>query len=104
MLLLAAALATLTVVVLLNHRPVVVGGREGGTDAVMVGLPPFVRAVLLSERLFLAGLPALAYVLAGIGLGRLWRPLVRGSSEVLAMQAALGTATLLWLSPLLGWL
>lgn len=104
MLLLAAALATLTVVVLLNHRPVVVGGREGNTDAVLVGLPPFVRAVLLSERLFLAGLPALAYVLAGIGLGRLWRPLVQGSSEALAMQAALGTASLLWLSHLLGWL
>ncbi len=67
-------------------------------------LPATVRAVLLVERLALAGVPALAYVVAGIGIGRLWRGLLRGSAEAGALQAALGVATLLWLSHLLGWL
>jgi len=91
MLVLALGLGTLTAVALLNIGP------EGALSA-------GVRGVLLVERLFLAGPPAILYVFAGIGLGRLWRPLFRASAEAGALQAALGIATLLWLSHLLGWL
>ncbi len=67
-------------------------------------LPATVRAVLLVERLALAGVPALAYVIAGIGIGRLWRGAIGNVREAGALQAALGVATLLWVSHLLGWL
>ncbi len=45
------------------------------------------------------GLPApVAYIAAGMGLGRCFRPLLRGTVEPLALQAALGLGTLLFLS------
>ncbi|MDX2131240.1 MAG: glycosyltransferase 87 family protein [Planctomycetota bacterium] len=60
-------------------------------------------ALIVIDRMIFAGGPALAYVLAGVGLGRVCTPLVRGASCGLALQAASGIALLLWLSHVLGW-
>jgi hypothetical protein len=56
------------------------------------------------DRLIVAGAAPAAYLLAGVGLGRLFRPIFRGGSDPLALQATIGLAALLWLSHLLGWL
>src|SRR5436190_943144 len=56
------------------------------------------------DRLIVAGGAPAAYLLAAIGLGRLFLPLFRGAADPLALQVAAGLAALLWLSHLLGWL
>lgn len=45
---------------------------------------------------------AAAYLLAGVGLGRLANPLFRGSRSALWIQSAVGVGLMLWLSHLLG--
>lgn len=49
-----------------------------------------------------AGGPAAAYLAAGVGLGRLLRPLFAGTREPLVLQAGLGVALMLTVSHLLG--
>jgi hypothetical protein len=69
-------------------------------------VPAGVRAILMIERLVSGGVPALVYVVAAIGLGRVWTALVPHSGEGrpdLAVRAALGLATLFFVSHLLGW-
>jgi hypothetical protein len=59
-------------------------------------------AMTLIEVAIYAGLPAVAYLLGGVGLGRIFAPLLRRAGEPLAMQAALGIGTMLTISHLLG--
>lgn len=61
-----------------------------------------VNLVVVLERLIVAGTPAASYVLAGVGLGTLFRPLTRGSRDPLVFEAALGVGMMLWLSHALG--
>lgn len=52
--------------------------------------------------LIVAGIPAAAYLGAGIGLGRLFLPLTRNSTNPGAINAALGVASILWLTSAVG--
>lgn len=52
--------------------------------------------------LIVAGLPAAAYLGAGIGLGRLFSPLTRDATDPRAINAALGVATMLWITSAVG--
>jgi hypothetical protein len=56
------------------------------------------------DRLTVSGGAAAAYLVAGVGIGRLLRPLWRGAGDPLALQVAGGLAVMLWVSHLLGWL
>ncbi len=68
-----------------------VGGPHSGLDA-----------ILAVTATFLDGLPAIALLASGIGLGRLARPIFRESTEPLALQAAVGLSLLLTIVHLLG--
>lgn len=64
--------------------------------------PLGVAAAAVIDTFVRAGLPAALYVLAGVGLGRLFLPLVRGSGDRAGLQVGLGLALLLSLSHALG--
>jgi len=68
----------------------------GGPHALVEALVTVIYVGLL------AGLAPAAYLGAGIGLGRLFLPLTRTLAHAGAIRAALGVATLLWISSLLG--
>jgi len=58
--------------------------------------------LVVVDRLLLAGWAPLAYLIAAVGLGRLWTPLFRAAGDPLGIQSACGLATLLSLSHGLG--
>jgi hypothetical protein len=64
--------------------------------------PTAATAMALIETSVYAGLPAAAYLLGAIGLGRLFVPLLRRAADLPALQAALGLGAMLSLSHLLG--
>lgn len=63
--------------------------------------PRLLAWAVLAERLILAGALAALYLLAAVGLGRLFRPLWPGAAHPILLQSAAGLAALLWLSHLL---
>ena len=67
----------------------------GESDGTVCGLTALYLVVA-------AGLPAVLYVLGGIGLGRVFAPLTRGARDPAALQAGLGLALMLSLSHGLG--
>ncbi len=66
----------------------------------MGGLAPL---VVVERLVFAAGFAGL-YLGAGVGLGRLLRPLWRGATDELAIQVGVGCGLMLFVSHLLGWL
>jgi 4-amino-4-deoxy-L-arabinose transferase-like glycosyltransferase len=62
----------------------------------------FTTAIIV-QRLLVAGAAPGAYILAAVGLGRLFRPLFAASEHALPLQACTGLAAMLTLSHLLGW-
>jgi hypothetical protein len=66
------------------------------------GIGGYAPLVVL-EWLLLAMPVAAGYLFAGIGFGRLFRPLFRGASDLLALQVGVGLAVMLTVSHLMGW-
>jgi len=66
------------------------------------GLGAYAPLVLL-ERLVYSLVPAVAYLAAGVGFGRLLRPLWRGATDEFALQVGVGLGLMLTLSHLMGW-
>lgn len=60
--------------------------------------PLIVRIATVLDLLIRAGLPAAAYLLAGVGLGEAFRPFVRASREATALRSALGVGLMLTVS------
>jgi hypothetical protein len=77
-------------------------GLLGGLGSIGNPADPLTSLSSVLYTLIRAGAPALAYLAAAAGLGRLASPLVRGSSQAAALQVATGLALLLSLSHLLG--
>jgi hypothetical protein len=67
------------------------------------GPQSFVQALAASlYTIIAAGAVPVAYLAAGVGLGHLFLPLTRRAQDGASLRAALGVATMLWLSTLLG--
>lgn len=66
------------------------------------GIGGYAPLVVL-EWLLVAAPVAAGYLFAGIGFGRLFRPMFRGASDPLALQVGAGLAVMLTVSHLLGW-
>ncbi len=84
-------------------------GLAIGSLALLIGLAsigsasPFAHtATALIDTILRAGAPAVLYLLAAIGLGRVFSPFIRGAADPLALQAGLGLALMLSLSHGLG--
>jgi len=69
-----------------------------------MGAGPDWRVNLLAvlAHVIIAGAPAGAYVLGGIGLGRIFSRLTRGTKDPVLLNSALGVGAMLWLSHALG--
>jgi hypothetical protein len=67
------------------------------------GVEALAPMVVVERLVFAAGWAAL-YLAAGVGLGRLLRPLWRGAMDELAIQVGVGCGLMLGISHLLGWL
>jgi len=90
----------------LPPRTVAAGGITAGVGLLAALVFPFLGqnpaglagGVTVIANLFFAGWPVAAYLAAGVGWGRLLRPLLRESEEAWTLQAAGGIALLLTLT------
>lgn len=73
-----------------------------GVAAVGTGEFTFVNGATVLQSWITAGLPAALYVGGALGLGALWRPWLPAQADPASLRAALGLATMLFLSHALG--
>lgn len=78
----------------------VFGIARVGADSHAVAL---VRFAFVFEALLSSGVIAAVYLVAALGLGRFWRPMIRRAAHPWSAQFGLGLATALWLDHTLGW-
>lgn len=91
----------------LPKRPLVLGGIALGAIVAVAGLTsgrldPLTATSFVLTKSLAASWPAVVYLVAAIGLGRLARPLYSGAADTLAAQVGCGLALMLSVSHVLG--